>query len=656
MDDMPKQIVRKSHRNIVPERFRTLADIACDWVWETDADNKFIYLSHQFKGTLDISENAVLGKTREQFAGADPDDINWKCHLEDIIQRREFHDFRYCKVNEDGEIFFFSINGTPQFDNHGEFTGYIGIGRNITAQTNAQREIERHRNLFRTIVKGIPNSLLFTNANRTIIATNPGFTNIFGYTQKEVIGRTTHFLFADPDCFDEFSGHDVPPHLTMEENEFVIHYRHKSGGTFPGKLIAAPVCDLHGEVSGYILFISDISGQMIIEQQLHQAQKMEAIGQLTGGIAHDFNNLLTIIIGNLRLIKETKSLVFDPTFDELMSDTLSAAKDGAELTNRLLMYSRNSPAIPKGGALEEMIKNVIGLTSRGMRDNITLRYVSPKKQVELFIDHQQFCSALMNLLLNAKDAMPDGGEIFIKTRTLYVSEKTACKNPVLKAGQYVCVQVIDNGTGMTPDTMSKACEPFFTTKEYGHGTGLGLTMVSGFTRQSGGDFRLSTNPGRGIIAEMIFPSAQIEDLSLSRRIKQQRQQHRPLKKQKPLTILTTEDDPSVRKLIACFLVSAGHFVLEASNAIEAQKIIDEHPEIDILISDVVMSGGFNGYQLARWTSQRYPGIKIVMATGQEDNNNPDKQYMADNCASIPVIKKPFCRTDLLDAIDDVLDT
>ena len=646
--DTSNQMMREQRLRKSEERFRTLADLASDWVWETDANSRFTYLSHQFKSPRALSAENVIGRTRKEFANPAPEDTNWQRHFDDLDNQREFRNFRYTGVGDDGKEIHFAINGTPRFDADGEFIGYIGTGRDITSVRQEVIESERQRILFETIVNGIPNALLFTNMSREIIAVNPGFEKIFGYKAEEVIGSTTQTLFAALEDYEKIGKAIRDPDVTMEESEFFVPYQRKSGEQFPGKMVGSPVRDTQGNRLGFVALISDISDQVMIEQQLRQSLKMEAVGQLTGGIAHDFNNLLTIIIGNLRLLEQERAISGDVALTSLLSDTLSAAKDGADLTSRLLAYSRKSSLAPGNQGLDDLIEGVVALASRTLREDIKVVHTGVGAQIGLFVDKLQFDGALLNLLLNAQDAMPDGGEIKISSHVVTVSKRNSDRYTALTPGKYVAVRVHDNGQGMTQEILNAACEPFFTTKTYGHGTGLGLSTVQGFARQSMGDFHLESTPGKGTIAEMYFPYVRMNATLNNQEIQDISTSARTLPVQDKLTVLVTEDDDSVRKVIAHILETANHLVLQAGSGEEAKQLIATHPEIDVLVSDVIMPGGINGYELANWVSGTHPGIRILIATGY------DKEGSIVAVGNYPVIRKPFAPEDLIDAVNNLL--
>ena len=632
------------------ERFRTLSELASDWVWESDADHKFSYISHQFNLPVWAVTEPIIGKSRKEFAKPDPADANWQRHFDDMDNHREFRDFQYSITVEDGSEVYFSISGSPQYDDDGGFTGYIGIGRDLTAKKQDLIESERQRSLLETIISGIPNSLIFTNAKREIIAANPGFERMFGYTQEEALGQSTKFLFADPALYEEFGENHLNSDMPMEETEYFINYRRNSGEPFLGKLVGAPVRDGQNNVQGFVALIDDISDQVMTELQLRQSQKMEAVGQLTGGIAHDFNNLLTIIIGNLRLLEDEQLILDDANLRELLSDTFSAAMDGAELTSRLLAYSRESPLKPGNQHLDSLVENMIALASRTLRADVDVSYENAGLDVGLFVDEQQFDGALLNLLLNAQDAMPDGGEILVTSGDLVVSEDNIDKYPALTPGKYVIVRIADSGTGMPKEVLEHACEPFYTTKIQGHGTGLGLSTVLGFARQSGGDFRLTSHFGEGTTAKMYFPYVQMRAALDDSRDKDLNHKTKASPIPDSLTILVTEDDDDVRKVISSILESAGHSVLQASSGEEAKRVVAGHTGVDVLVSDVIMPGGINGYELADWMHQTHPDIRIQIVTGYD---NIDKNGKGVVRGDYPVLRKPFTPEKLIDALTDL---
>ena len=347
----------------------------------------------------------------------------------------------------------------------------------------------------------------------------------------------------------------------------------------------------------------DITDRRHVEQQLIQSQKMEAIGQLTGGIAHDFNNMLTVVIGNLdslaRALKGTGR-----NFDRAQM-ALTGALSCAELTRRMLAFARRQPLQPSAVHLGEMSRNIAKLLSRTLGERVQIDVLIADDLWHVLADPAQVESSLINLAVNARDAMPDGGTLTIQARNIERDERDSD----VPEGQFVLLSVTDTGAGMTPDVLERAREPFFTTKRLGHGTGLGLSMVYGFVKQSGGHVKIISTPGRGTSVRIYLPrtdtlpatnGAAGEDLSLSGRDR---------------TILLVEDDAGVRAVTAAMLKELQFNVIEADNGARALDIVDRESAIDLLFTDIVMPGGMNGFELGRLARERRPQLPVLYATG-----------------------------------------
>jgi PAS domain S-box-containing protein len=347
----------------------------------------------------------------------------------------------------------------------------------------------------------------------------------------------------------------------------------------------------------------DITDRRRVEQQLIQSQKMEAIGQLTGGIAHDFNNMLTVVIGNLdslaRSLKGTGR-----NFDRAQM-ALTGALSCAELTRRMLAFARRQPLQPSAVHLGDMSRNIAKLLSRTLGERVQIDVRVADDLWHVLADPAQVESSLINLAVNARDAMLEGGTLTIQARNVERDERESD----VPEGQFVLLSVTDTGAGMTPDVLERALEPFFTTKRMGHGTGLGLSMVYGFVKQSGGHVKIISTPGRGTSVRIYLPRTEAvpatsgvggEDLSLSGLDR---------------TILLVEDDAGVRAVTAAMLKELQFNVIEADNGARALDIVDRESAIDLLFTDIVMPGGMNGFELGRLARERRPQLPVLYATG-----------------------------------------
>jgi signal transduction histidine kinase len=348
------------------------------------------------------------------------------------------------------------------------------------------------------------------------------------------------------------------------------------------------------------------------EAQLLQAQKMEALGQLTGGVAHDFNNMLTIIVGNLDLL--VRRLVPEQADLKAMADrALSGADRAVALTRRLLAFSRQQPLDPKPTDVNRCVSEMSELLRRTLGETIVIQTVLAGGLWRAFVDRPQLESAILNLAVNARDAMPDGGKLTLETSNAFLDQAYVDAHTGLTPGQYVLVAVTDTGTGMTPEVQERAFDPFFTTKEVGTGTGLGLSQVYGFLRQSGGHVKIYSEQGGGITVKLYIP----RDLS-GGIVEAPVRDPNVVPIQQRFTVLLVEDDPGVRQVVIGFLYDIGFNVVEADSAFVALERMKQHGDISVLLTDVVMPG-MDGRRLADLAMQQRPGLRVLYMTGYSRN-------------------------------------
>jgi signal transduction histidine kinase/CheY-like chemotaxis protein len=417
---------------------------------------------------------------------------------------------------------------------------------------------------------------------------------------------------------------------------------HKDGREFPIELSVSSLP--LGNRWGAVGIIRDITQRKEKEAQLRQAQKMEVVGQLTGGVAHDFNNLLTIILGNLRLLNET--LDGDPEASELADDALSAARDGAELTQRLLTFSRKQILRPEPVDVNALLVNFGRFLQRTLREDVELRITRSQEVAAVLADPGHLQHALLNLAVNARDAMPRGGNLILENTRKHIGPSEATAYPELAPGDYVIISVSDTGIGMTPEDTARAVEPFFTTKQHGEGSGLGLSMVYGFARQSGGGVLIRSEFGKGTRVSVLLPETAARvpegDSEPPARDVQRGSE----------TLLVVEDQSKVRKFATQSLKGLGYRVLEAEHAAAAIKTLEAEPGVALLFSDIVMPGPMNGRELARWAVAHRPGLKVLLTTGFSKETGSVSPADEDDFS---LLKKPYTREHLGEAVRVVLD-
>ena len=394
-----------------------------------------------------------------------------------------------------------------------------------------------------------------------------------------------------------------------------------------------------GEVIGCYVHAVDITEQRRTQGALAQAQKMEAIGQLTGGLAHDFNNMLTVVMGNLQGLVD--ALGDHPAVAEYVEPALAAAEGGAGLIRRLLAFSRQQPIAPVVVEVNELVLDMARMIRRSLPSTITVSTASRDVDLRALVDPNQLESALLNLALNARDAMPNVGELRIEC-SLECIEGAAAADLELPPGCYVQITVADNGTGMDGATLARVFEPFFTTKKFGLGSGLGLAMVYGFIKQSGGGVRIRSRQAVGTTVSLLLPQAPRAAAAGEPALLASVARLRPLEGR---LVLLVEDDDKVRDVVRKQLSALGCAVLEAESGHEAADMVENIPAIAIVLSDIVMPGGMDGRALARFVRRFRPELPVVLMSGYAD-----KAATGLEDSALAVLAKPFTPELLLEAL------
>ena len=376
------------------------------------------------------------------------------------------------------------------------------------------------------------------------------------------------------------------------------------------------------------------------EAQLRQAQKLEAIGQLSGGVAHDFNNLLAVIMGNAELIKSDSNKI-----KKLVQNIIYATNQGSQLTNRLLAYARQQPLEAKTISLKQIMTDLKDLLSRTLGENIEVSFQIDKDLWVVKIDPNQFETAILNLVINARDAMPDGGKLTIECQNQHIGKKALSFTPDLKTGDYVVLTVKDNGVGMPDHILSRAFEPFFTTKEVDEGSGLGLSTVYGFAKQSGGQINIKSKQNKGTTITLFLPREKQNPADSGERLETKA----PLGNQEQ--ILVIEDNFFVRNVTKEILKSLNYTVQSATNTNEARNILQEKNNVQLILSDIILPGKESGPKFAEYTQQHYPNIKIIFMSGYTTNSQTLDKFLKQGHI---LITKPFTRAKLAVELYEVL--
>jgi PAS domain S-box-containing protein len=517
----------------------------------------------------------------------------------------------------------------------------------LAASTVRLEDVERR---FRILVEGVTDYAIYMlDPGGAIINWNPGAERIKGYRREEIIGQHFSRFYTDE---DRQAG--IPPRalgIAADTGKYETEgWRlRKDGSRFWAGVVINAIRDAKGEIVGYAKITRDLTERKAAEERSHQAQKMEGIGQITGGVAHDFNNLLTVIIGNLEALQ--RHLGEDsPETNRLRrsaENAMRGARRAESLTQRLLSFSRQQPLDPKSVDEGRLVTGMSDLLCRALGEDIALETVLTGGLWRAHADPNQLEVAILNLAVNARDAMPSGGKLTIETANTHLDERYATSQIEVLPGQYVMLAVSDNGTGMPPDVKAKAFDPFFTTKDIGQGTGLGLSQVYGFVKQSRGHVKIYSEVGEGTTIKIYLPRfhshvPEAEEETV----------RAPARGKRSEVILVVEDDEDVRTYSSETSRELGYGVLEAANGREALKMLEAHPEVALLFTDVGLPGGMNGRQLAEKARTRRPNLKVLFTTAYARNAIVHGGRLD---PGVELLTKPFTQAALGEKLRDILD-
>jgi PAS domain S-box-containing protein len=544
------------------------------------------------------------------------------------------------RKTRDGRILDVSISISPLRSISGEIIGASKIARDITENRKIQaalnREIEERQRIFETS----QDLILVTDTKGTFVQVSPSSMAILGYRPEEMTGHSAvDFIHAD-DLESTRQEMRAARHGHLMRN-FETRYAHKDGRTVNLSWMGA----WSEPVRRHFFVGRDLTEKQAAESQFRQAQKMDAVGQLTGGVAHDFNNILTVITGTIGILAD--AVANDPQLSAITKMIDDAAERGASLTKHLLAFARRQPLQPREIDVKTLVLETITLLRPTLGEHIQISPQLAKDGWPALVDPNQLTTAVLNLALNARDAMPFGGKLVIEAANAYLDEGYAAMNTDVTVGNYVMVAVSDTGTGISPENLERVFDPFFTTKEVGKGTGLGLSMVFGFVKQSNGHIKIYSEVGHGTTVKIYLPrAAGLSDTSVESKVSASVQGGHE-------TILVVEDDALVRRYVITQIESLGYRTLEASRAPEALKMIDSPETIDLLFTDVIMPGSLNGRQLVDEALVRRPGLKTLFTSGYTENAIVHHGRLD---TGVLLLTKPYRKSDLARMIRLALDS
>jgi PAS domain S-box-containing protein len=604
---------------------------------------------------LDANPSAVqiFGLPREKMIGGSIQDLNLFADLSKLDSIRQLllgkglvRGFRTELRNAKGERFDAEVSGSVF--HIGDRAHSLVTVRDISERAEAERKIgDLNESLaatvkqLRDITDNAPLVIVYQDREMRMQFVNRLMEKWFAKSRDEMIGKTIA-EFATPEYLERTKV--IRQHIARGDLRSEVKVRFPDGIERIAEGVRFPDMDSDGVLRGYYTVMTDITERRATEEQLRQSQKMQAVGKLTGGVAHDFNNLLAVILGNLELAVESLEGRGEEVA-HLLAPALRAAERGVTLTRSLLAFARQQPLEPTIIDLPGLMRDMTNLLRHTIPASIDIEFVSAAGLWKCEADAGQLQNALLNLAVNSRDAMPEGGKLTIETGNVRLDEEYAATHEEITAGQYVMIAVSDTGAGMSPETAARAFEPFYTTKGLGRGTGLGLSMVYGFAKQSGGHVAIYSEPGHGTTVRIYLP----------RWIGQADKAVQPKTAAFPTAnnerILVVEDDEDVRFIAVTMLRSLGYKVLEATDGNGALALLRQTEDIALLVTDVMLSGAMNGKRVALEAEALRPGIKILYMSGYSENAIVHHGRLDQG---VHFIQKPFRKQDMAQKVRQVL--
>jgi len=514
-------------------------------------------------------------------------------------------------------------------------TRTLGTIQDVTEQRQVEETLRTREAWLTAILDSSPVEIVLKDSEGRIFLCNKKCLDGVGVTLDQVRGkRSSDFLPHDIAKIYEDADRQV-----LESGEFLQQEvtEHRGGETHHYLNSKFPLKDKAGAIVGVCSITTEITHLKEMQDQLRQTQKMEAVGRLTSGVAHEFNNLLAVIMGNVELLSDQLG-----EHNNRVDAVIRAAKRGAELTQRLLAFSRKQRLLPQVVDLNACIADMIEMLRRTLGETIEIETALAEGLWRMRVDPHQLENALLNLAINARDAMPKGGKLTIASANIRLDAAGAAALGDLAPGDYVRLSVSDSGTGMAPEVIEHAFEPFFTTKEVGKGSGLGLSMIYGFVKQSGGHVTIASEVGQGTTVHLYLPKSEAAKAPAP-------MEEPPARGE---TVLVIEDDEDVRHLVVNVLSRLGYQVLEAGDGATADAVLARAPEIDLLLSDVVLPGGRSGPEIVAQAQRQRPALKSLFMSGYAPEGMSHQGQLPEGAA---LLQKPFTKHDLAQKVRAVLD-
>jgi PAS domain S-box-containing protein len=636
------------HHRVDAERFRLLVESVSDYaIYMLDPEGIVTTWNagaQRFKG---YTADEIIGQHFSRFYTEEDKRSGLPARALATAAQRGHFEQESWRVRKDGTRMWAHVVIDPIRDGDGNLIGFAKITRDISERKATEDALRRSEERFRLLVQGVTDYAIYMlDPQGHVTNWNPGAQRFKGYTEEEIQGEHFSRFYTDEDRATELPRRALETAVRDGRFEQEGWRVRKDGSRFWAHVVIDPIWDEGRNLLGFAKVTRDITEKREAQQALEktraalfQAQKMETVGQLTGGIAHDFNNLLAVVCGNLELV--LKRMPADAKLKKWLENAFEAAQRGATLTRRMLAFARRQDLTIEAVNVPNLVRDMAELVQTSIGPTVHIETRFPLRLAPAQADANQLELAILNLVVNARDAMPEGGTVTIAARQEAVRQTNG-----LQAGEYICLSVADTGCGMDEETLARAIEPFFTTKGVGKGTGLGLSMIHGFAEQSGGRLVIKSRKGQGTTAEIWLPAAQPE-------AEAERVAEEPVNDAAPstaggLTVLVVDDDHLVLMNTAAMLEDLGYDVVEATSGEQALRMLRRGRQIDLVITDQLMPG-MTGTQLLEAVQAEWPHMPAILATGYAElppGSDP----------KLTKLSKPFRQDDLARAMESVLES
>jgi len=644
IEDVTEQVLAEQELRKSEERFKNLIETTSDWIWEMDCKGNFTYVSPRCEQILGYTpEEVVNGSGFDLMPEDEAQKIRGK--FEKYVNKKlPFFGLININRHKDGHEVYIESTGVPFFDTQGNLLGYRGSDRDITERLKDHEEMRKRENLLNSVFRAAPVGIGVVT-DRVIVWTNDKMHQMTGYGPEELREKSARMLYPTQEDY-EYVGTEKYRQI-QEQGTGTVETRwvRKDGKVIDILLSSTPI-DLQDLSKGVTFTALEITERRELEEQLRQSEKMQAVGQLAGGIAHDFNNQLTGILGNGEMLQE--ELAHSPQLREYTESILISTRRAADLTSQLLAFARKGKYLSLPIDLHSIILEVISLLQHAIDKRIEITMQLSDSDCTITGDPSQVQNALLNLALNARDAMPEGGILTFTTEKVLV-EKKETKHFIfpIEAGRYVRVRVSDTGVGIPPEVQLKMFEPFFTTKPEGKGTGMGLAAVYGTLKNHGGTIEVQTEKNKGTQISLYFPDQTNDKTPESALHVDSHVRKAP----RASRILIVDDEPLVGKMASTMLTRLGYEPVVCANGKEALSIFKrEREKIDLVILDMVMPV-MNGRDAFLKLRLLNPNIPILIASGYAVDQQTRKLLSEKFCA---FIKKPFRKAEIAKKIEELL--